>query len=492
MFRAVAWTAAAKWASQVFTWVGTIVVARLLHPYDYGLVGMGGVYLSLAALVSQVGIPDAVITLRDLSQRQIAGLNTVALLLGAALVALSCAIAFPLAAFFSAPALVGVIVVSSAIYVINAFQVVPRALLQKELHFQLLATIEAVRAVAQMAATVLFAWRGYGYWSLVYGGIVASATGTVLVLFWRRHGYAAPHPRELYRELSFSGHVTLSGIGWYVYSNADFLVAGKTLGEAPLGNYTLGWTISSAPIEKIGNLLTGVTPAFFSAVQHDKVELRRYFLRITEALSYVTVPASIGIVLVADYLVPVLLGPKWLGVVGPLRLLGIFVAFRSLTTVLPKLLTAINETRFVMWNTALAVVALPLAFLVGSRWGTTGIAMAWIVIYPPIMAPLYHRIFKRLDTGLREYFSAVLPATGASTIMALVLLLVRSTLPRPWPLAVDFAILVASGVLCYVAALYAFHRKRLGQLLRSIRSMRKEPVETTEPEVALLGGRTEQ
>jgi O-antigen/teichoic acid export membrane protein len=494
MVRAVAWGAGAKWASQVFTWVATIIVARLLHPYDYGLVGMAGIYVNLTTLISQIGIPDAIITLRDLTRRQIAELNAVALLLSVALVALSCGMAFPIARFFSAPPLRAVLIVASTTYLINAFQVVPRALLQKELRFKLLAAIETVRAIAQMLATLVFAWMGFGYWSLVNGVILGGAVATALTLCWRRYGFAVPNLANIYRELRFSGHVTVSGVGWYVYSNADFLVAGRVLGEAPLGDYTVAWTISSAPIEKIGNLLTGVTPAFFSAVQNSKSELRRYFLRLSEALAYVTVPASIGIVLVADYLVPVLLGPNWSGVVGPLRWLGILVAFRSLTTMLPKLLTALNETKFVMWTTVISAIVMPFGFFIGSRWGTKGIAIAWIVIYPPIMLPLYYRIFRRIETNVREYLSAVMPAVGASTIMTVALLLLRSTLPRDWSLTARFVLLIAAGTLCYASALFALYRRRMAQLFRAVRRMRNEQMqpeqmESDNPPSAIVGAR---
>ncbi|MGC1202846.1 MAG: oligosaccharide flippase family protein, partial [Candidatus Acidiferrales bacterium] len=120
MAHAVAWGAGARWASQVVSWASTIVVARLLTPYDYGLVGMAGLYLQLALLVSQAGIGDAVIALRDLTSRQLAELNTISLLMGGGLVALSCALAFPISRFFSAPPLVAVIVAASVVLAINA------------------------------------------------------------------------------------------------------------------------------------------------------------------------------------------------------------------------------------------------------------------------------------------------------------------------------------------------------------------------------------
>ena len=92
MARAVAWNATARWTSQILSWVSTIIVARRLTPADYGLVGMAGLYLNLALLISQAGIGDTIIALRDLTRRQIAELNTVAILLGLGLVGLSCVV----------------------------------------------------------------------------------------------------------------------------------------------------------------------------------------------------------------------------------------------------------------------------------------------------------------------------------------------------------------------------------------------------------------
>ena len=474
MMGAVIWNAAARWGSQIFTWVSTILVARLLRPYDYGLVGMAGVYIGIASLISQVGIPDAVLTLRDLTRRNIAELNSVSLLLGTALVAVSYGLAGPLAHFFSAPPLRAVVIVCSTTYIINAFRVVPGALLQKELRFKLLAGVETFRFFCQMAVTLAMAALVYGYWSLGGGFVAYSGAATVYTLFFRHHAFAAPGFRQLGRELRFSRDVLISNVGWYAYSNADFLVAGRMLGEAALGNYTVAWQISSAPIEKIGNLVTVVTPAFFSAVQDDMARVRRYVLLLTEGLSYATVPASIGIALTADYFVPVVLGPNWLSAIEPLRLLGVFVAFRSLTTLPPKVLTAIAETRFVMWTTLATAVILPISFLVASRWGTTGIALAWLLIFPLAMLPLYQRMFRRSHMSAREYLASVMPAASSSLLMAAAVLGARWAMGERFPTAVRLVILIAVGVLAYSGSLLTFNRKRLQHIWRSVRELRKE------------------
>jgi PST family polysaccharide transporter len=484
MVRAIAWNAAAKWITQILSWAATIVVARLLTPSDYGLVGMAGIYLGLAGLIGQAGIGDAILALRDLTRRQIAELNTVALLAGVALVGVSYAMASPLAIFFSAPHLRLVVIISASTYIINALQVVPSALLQKELRFKLLSILESVRTLVQVLVTIGLALLGFSYWSLVWGTVVGTAATTALMLFARPYSFAWPTFRGLRRELRFSGHLMASSIGWYIYSNADFLVAGRLLGASLLGDYTVAWTISSAPIEKVGNLITRVTPAFFAAVQHDMVELRRYVLRLTEVLSYVTVPASIGIALLADLIVPVVLGPKWIGVIGPLRLLGIFVAYRSLNTIPGRVLTAIGDTGFVMWTTLAAAVIMPASFFVGSRWGTNGIAAAWVVMYPVITIPVYWRMFRRIGMTASEYISSVLPAVNASLLMTVAVLFSRwttSALSSP----VRLSILVVVGVLTYGATLLAFYRQRVKRLLRAVRELRKnkaqDPVPLVEP-----------
>jgi O-antigen/teichoic acid export membrane protein len=472
MFRAVAWSASARWLTQILSWASTIIVARLLTPADYGLVGMAGVYMALATLVGQVGISDAVLTLRDLTDRTLEELNSLAVMVGATLVAISCLLAAPLARFFATSQLKAVVIVVSVSYLINGFQVVPGALLQRDLRFKLLAGIETLRAISQIVITVVMAWNKFGYWSLILGTILGNAIATVLTLSYQRYRFSMPRFGRLRREIHFSGNVLMSGIGFYVYSNSDFLVAGKTLGQAPLGDYSLAWTVSSAPIEKIGKLITNVTPAFFSAIQDNKPELRRYLLRLTELLSLITVPASIGIALLADYLVEVVFGPKWLGVIGPLRLLGIFFAVRSVTTILPKILTAVRESSFLMWNTFASALIMPLAFVIGSHWGKNGIAAVWIILYPVIVAPLYYRTFPSIELSAKEYLKSILPAMTSSVAMAAAVLLVRWSLPQGLSATVRLATLSALGALVYGMALLLGFRSRVTRVFEVLKSMR--------------------
>lgn len=469
MLRAVAWTGVSRWAIQLLTWVSTIVVARILAPSDYGLIGMATIYLGLVSLISEFGLGQAVITLREMSSHHVAQLNSVSVAAGGLLFAISCVMAAPLAVFFHSPKLAPVIVVMSISFLVSGAQVIPDALLQSDLRFKLLASFDTTRVLIQSLTTVSMALLGFGYWSLAAGGVASAVAAASMALIARPHRFSWPRWQDIKHALGFSGDVLGSRVAWYAYANSDFLVAGRMLGQAPLGAYTIAWTIASTPVEKITNMITRVTPAFFSAVQNDKARLRRYLLGITEGLSLLTLPACVGMALVADQFVQVVLGPKWISAVLPLRLLALCAALRAITTVFPNMLFAMRHSRFVMWNTIVAAVVFPPAFYISSRWGTGGIAFTWLAIYPLITAPYLWRTFVATDLSVWTYLRSMLSALRASLIMTLAILAVRAVTPATWPMMLRFAISVGAGAISYGAILFLLDRRRLGQLFQSLR-----------------------
>src|SRR4029077_6882666 len=122
LVRGVAWTAAAKWLSQAFSWVSWLIVARLPPPEDDGLVGMAAIYLGLITVLSEFGLGTAVLAVRELGVEQINQLNGMAVLLGLGGVLASCAAAIPLGHFFRAPQLPLVVVAMSSTFVITSFK----------------------------------------------------------------------------------------------------------------------------------------------------------------------------------------------------------------------------------------------------------------------------------------------------------------------------------------------------------------------------------
>src|SRR3982751_5096524 len=136
LLQGVAWTAGVKWGTQILAWACTLVLARLLTPADYGLFGMAMVYQAFIATIYDVGLEDAIVRQRDLTDDDIARLGGLALVYSVGFALLTLALAQPIARFYGEPAVAWILTVLAASTVLEAVQMLPRAILTRELRFR--------------------------------------------------------------------------------------------------------------------------------------------------------------------------------------------------------------------------------------------------------------------------------------------------------------------------------------------------------------------
>lgn len=471
--RSIAWMGAVKWTGQLIAWISTFAVVHILSPSDYGIVGSATLYLGLLTIVSEFGIGSAIVTLRDLTPSQLRQMNTVSAALGISGIALSVLAARAVAAFFHAPAVAAVVVALSTTFFISSLRTVPWALLQRDMRFKRLATFDGVQQLVLAALSVTLALLGFRYWTLVIAAIVSATIPAIGALVFHWVGYEIPRWNEIRRALGFSKDVIVQRTAWYVYSNSDFLVAGRVLGENALGAYTAAWTIAHAPLDKIGSVILQVTPAIVSAVQDDSAATRRYVLRITEALAVTVFPLFIGLALVASDFVPIVLGEQWRSMVTTLQLLCIYACFRAVLPLLAQVLTTRGEEKFTANNMLLAALLLPIAFVIASHWGITGIALAWMCVHPLIAYRLCRKALASMAISFREFaYQSLWPAISSCAVMAVVVLYVRLAAAGTGSPRTRLVWEIIAGALAYGAALCILHRSRIRVLRSFIATMR--------------------
>lgn len=471
----IAWTAATKWSGQILSWATLLIIAHLLSPSDFGIVGMATIYLGLLQIFSEFGFGSAVVTLQNLQESEISQINTLSVASGVLGFLISCAVAKPLGLFFHSAVLPGVVVAMSTGFIIAGFRTVPYSLLLREFRFKNLSVANTAAALIQSICVLVLAWIGFRYWSLVVGNIAFALALTSLNIAWRPHRFSWPRMQSIRTALNFSGQLLVARLSSTFYSDSDFLVAGRMLGAESLGAYTFAWTLATLPVEKITSLVSQVTPAFFSATQTDPAELRRYLRTLTEALSLITFPAAIGLGLVAPAFVNLALGKAWSGAILPLQILAVYASVRSITALFGPLLTALRETRAMMWTNLAGAAIMPTAFFIGSHWGSAGIACGWVAAYPLFALPLYGRALRRIEMHPRAYFAAIWPAASGSLSMVLPVLILRHFLPDVCPLFVRLAAEIVCGGLMYFAVLLTFHSDRVRALMLFLRTARSAP-----------------
>jgi teichuronic acid exporter len=477
----IAWTGTVKWIAQALSWASVLVLARLLSPDDYGLLGMANVYIGLVAMVNEFGIGTAVVAQRSLEGNQVRQINALAVLIGGVCTALSCAAAVPVAAFYRVPELRWVIAVMSPSFVISAFRTVPQAVMSREMSFKLVAKIEGLQVTVQALSTVAFAMLGMAYWSLVLGILVGATTGSILVYAIKPVRFELPRWKSIRELFAFSQQVVVGRIAWYVQTNADFLVAGRFLGKTALGYYTFACALASLPVDKITAFVNQVTFPLFSAVQSDQAALRRYLLKLTEFLSLIAFPLAWGLMAVSHEFVLVVLGEKWIQVVLPLQLLAFYTILRTVSPLLSQILLVVGESRFVKNLSLVSTAFLTTGFYIGAHWGTAGIAAAWVIIHPVLTFAAYRRTFRRIGMSAREYLRSMSPAFCAAFLMTAVLVIFRTLLPLNLRPGLVLAIQVAVGAIVYAGPLLIFNRQRLRAFMGFLTEMRQAAPEDAVP-----------
>jgi len=464
----VTWNTASDWSSQILTWAAFLLVLRLVGPANFGIVGMTVVLMPLA-YTATFGIGRAVVNL-DLSKDQIAQLNTLGLLFGLGSFAVAAALAEPIALFFKTPPLALVIIVNSGGFIAIGASAVANTTLMKKFRFRILVIVNAVVSVFGAAFQLFLAWRGWGYWTLVLGGLAMSILRAAIVISLEPQPYAIPHWISVKRPLVFSGHFLVGQFMSDIYESLDNFTVAKALGSAALGLYGIAWTVAHVPVEKVTSMVTTVVVPYFVAIKDNLGEVRRYLRNLTQGIAVLTFPACVGLALVARELVLLMLGRKWEGAIEPLRILSIYAGFRSIVALLPKLLVSFGDARFVMWNSLATLLVLGPDFFVGSHWGIAGVAWAWVVAYPWVVLFLYKEVFDKIEMGVSEYIGSVRPALEGTLAMALAVGGVGYAIPDNKSVISRLILKVATGVLVYTGILLLRHRQKLVAFVELVRN----------------------
>jgi len=466
----VTWTVVVRWAAKAVSLASMLYVVRILTPGDFGLVSMASIPIGLAQLIGDLGLQTVVVQNRTLSEDELASVATSALGVGALLTVLFIVLSRPIALYFREPAVAAVIVVLSLTFLADSIQVLPRALLQRDLEFRTLAWLHGLQVT--IAALVLAggATLSLGYWALVLNTLVSSGVITMVLYTLRPFRLAWPSEFGSVTGALVAGwRVTVSRIAWYGYSSLDSMLIGRVLGKDALGIFDSAKSFAALPEAEVTSMVSKVVPGVFSSVQNSLPALRRYFLLLTEAVSYLTLPASVGLALTAEEFVRLALGPQWEAVIVPLRILCLYIACSSSQMLLSHVLLWTGHLRVNMWVNLLSLVFLPACFYLGLTWGVPGVAWAWVFGFPLIVVLKIVLVSRILDVAPTAYLSALRPALIASLAMTSVVLLVRASLPISWSPQARLALQASTGAVTYILVLLGAFHHRVGTIYETIR-----------------------
>ena len=454
-----------KGAGKLISFATTLVLARLLSPQDYGLMALVMVVVGFLEFFNEIGLGSAIKQRPEVTPEQLNGSFTLSLIISSTLFGLVYLAAPAVAAYYDNQALGPVMRLVALSFIIGALATVSDALLARAMQFKLVAGIEFVMILLQSGLTLLLAWLGHGVWALAWGFIAAQTLKAVCLVFfgqWRptRLGDVGA-ALDLIR---FGLTVTYSRLTWFLYSNAQTLIIGKTLNAQSLGIYSMAESLASLPTGHVTGMVIRVASPLFSKLQKDLDRLNNALLRMTTGLALINYPVMVGMACTATELVPVVLGPQWLEATRPLQLLCLVGLIKTVDPLLTQALTSTGQARYTARYTTLCAVTVPTGVLLGSlTGGLSGAALGIAIAYPLSAIYLFRTVRQRVQLSLGAYLRAVRLPLEASAWMALWVLgmawaLREAGLQRDaWLLGIKVVI----GVLSYAAFLIYVRRDGL-------------------------------
>jgi O-antigen/teichoic acid export membrane protein len=358
-----------------------MVLARLLGPKDFGLVGMVTAFTGILTLFRDFGLSAAAIQHTTVTEEQMSTLFWINITLGVVLGLTTVAMAPVIADFYHEPRLFGVTVVLAAGYLFNAAGIQHSAFLQRQMRFSTLAVISVISLLVGSAIAVGGAKAGYGYWALVAMSVVSPLVATIG--FWLTAGWVPGMPKRragIRSMMQFGGTLTLNGLVAYIAYNADKVMIGRFWGSDAIGLYGRGYQLVNIPTDNLNSAVGEVAFSALSRLQDDPVRLRTYFLKGFCLVLGLTVPVTIACALFADDVVFVLLGAKW-GAVAPIvRLLAPTITIFAIINPLGWFTYSLG---LVTRNLKIALVFAPIMItgcMIGLGYGPRGVAFAYSAV----------------------------------------------------------------------------------------------------------------
>ncbi len=465
------WALALRMVERSFGFVRTIILARLLAPEDFGLMGIALLMLSLLEAFTQTGFSAALIQKKGDIKPYLDTAWTIDLIRQAAAAALLFLAAPFVARFFDAPAAANIVRVIAATVLVSGFINIGVIYFQKELEFHKQFIYQFSATVADFGVALVAAILLRNAWALVLGVLAGNLVGLMVsyVVHPYRPGLAIDWQkgRELF---GFGKWVFSSNLLNYLVHNVDSLVVGKVLNTTALGLYQMAFRLSNAAATEITNVVSQVAFPTYSKIQDDTPRLREAALRTMSMVATVSLPLAGGVFILAPDLTMLLLGEKWMPMVPVLQLLCISGALRSVTANFGSIFLGAGrpdiQTKASLMD--LAILGIGLYPLV-TTFAMMGAVYARLLTFASQFY-VWPRFARLLQAGFMELVRT-LAAPLLCTIVMVVAVAAWKAALRPQGI-MSLLLVIAAGGACYLGALVLLDSRFELGILRSLRQMR--------------------
>lgn len=308
----VLWSAVDNFAAQAITFLVGIILARLLTPAEFGLIGMLAIFISVSETFINSGFTNALIRKNDATETDYSTVFYFNLAAGITLFLILLFSAPLIGQFFNEPQLIPIVRVLAIGLIISSLTIIQRTTLTKRIDFKLQAKISLISGILSGIIAIIMAYKGFGVWSLVVKTLSAQAITSLLLWLWNRWRPTLVFSRKSFKELfSFGSKLLASGLIDTLYQNMYYVIIGKFFSPADLGFFTRAKGFVDLPSTNLDAVMTRVTYPVLSQMQDDKVKLKAGYKRMIKSIMFISSVLLIGMAAISEPMIITLIGEPW-------------------------------------------------------------------------------------------------------------------------------------------------------------------------------------
>lgn len=449
--KGLCWSAVGNVANQGMHFVFGIILARLLAPSDYGVIGMLTVFMCVVKVFIDCGFSQALIAKPDRTQTDFSTefyFNIVVGVVGYTILFITSPF---IADFYNMPILSSILKVMGVGVIINSLCVVQTAQFSIRLDFKTPAKISVITNLTSGVLGIVLAYMGGGVWSLVFQQVVGGLLNALLLWI-----YAGWRPTGEFSKDSFSylwgygSKILGASLIQQVYDNLYPLLIGKFFSSKQLGLYSRAQGFASLPSTNLSSILGSVTFPVLCKLNNDIPRLIGVYCRMIKTIAFIVFPLMIGMAVVSSPLVKLLLNKQWYDCIGYLQLLCIALIWQPLSATQQSVLKVIGRSDIILRLEVLKRGAGLISIFAAIPFGVKGMCIGFDVfyIYCFILNTFYNS--RVLNVSFWGQIKNVLPLLLNSIIMGGIVMLL-TFIPLNKYIILPLCVFVG-GVYCYITS----------------------------------------
>jgi len=467
------WSSVERFSVQAIQFVVMVVMARILTPDDYGLVGMLAIFMAVSQSLIDSGFSQALIRKLDRTEVDNSTVFYFNIAVGAVLYIIMWFCAPFIAEFYDEPILTPLTRFISLGFVFNSLTVVQRALLTIDIDFKTQAKASLIGAITSGFIGIWMAYNGYSVWSIVVQQLANLGLIAICLWIFSKWKPIKAYSWKSFRELfSFGSKMLVSGLLDTIYKNIYLIVIGRIFKASDLGYYTRSHQFSDFASSNISGIIQRVSYPVLCTIQNDDEHLSTVYRRLLRTSVFIIFPLMMGLAAIAQPLIVTLLTDKWLfsaTLLVPLCFAGMWYPVHALN--LNLLMVKGRSDLFLkleiikkILGVAIICISVPFGLL----------AMCWATLASSIISLAINTYYtgKLIHLGFFCQMLDLLPTLLLSLVMGAVVYLTLSLLPVTPVVALTIGI--AEGAILFILVAKLLRFSEFAELLSIIQNLKKE------------------